>query len=134
MTAEIHVLPIKQHRETPKHIERIIRDLDAHRLKTEIKILAPPRTLDKIIEARIQGKIFLLRRLIDCGKVCKGCPHGPYWYGFYRNKGRFVSFYVGKKLPPRFEAAKLIKIIPEIYGPKEIPAPKKGGDEDGSQK
>jgi hypothetical protein len=126
MAAEIHILPIKPQRETPNHIERIIRDLGALRLKTEIKILAPPAALDKIIEARIQGKVFLLRRLIPCGKRCGGCPHGPYWYGFYRNRGRFVSFYLGKKLPPRFEAATKIKIINEIYGAVGIPAPEKG--------
>lgn len=119
MPAEIHVLPSRRQRETPKHIQSLLMDIDSRLLKSEIKICAPPGTIDKIIEARIQGRIFLLRRLIRCGKSCGGCPHGPYWYGFYRNKGRFVSFYLGKKLPPRFESATLIKIIPEVYGAKK---------------
>jgi hypothetical protein len=111
MTADIHILPVRRQREAPKHIQRIIQDIDSQLLKSEIKILAPPGTLDKIIEARIKGKVFLLSRLIRCGKDCKGCPHGPYWYGYYRSKGTFVSFYIGKKLPPRFEQAKKIKIL-----------------------
>jgi hypothetical protein len=65
---------------------------------------------NKIIEARIQGKIFLLQRPVYCGKGCSKCPHGPYWYGFYRHKGKTISFYVGKTLPPRFKEAKRVKI------------------------
>jgi hypothetical protein len=108
---KIHILPTRRQRETPKHIQRIIQNIDAQLLKSEIKILAPPATLDKIIEARIKGKVFLLSRLIRCGKNCTGCPHGPYWYGYYRSKGSFVSFYIGKNLPPRFEHAQKIKIL-----------------------
>lgn len=119
MAADLHVLPIRRQRETPKHIQRIIRDIDAQLLKSEIKICAPPAALDNIIEARIHGKVFLLRRKIRCGKGCRGCPHGPYWYGFYRSKGSFVSFYIGKYLPPRFDQAKKIKIIQEVYGDEE---------------
>lgn len=130
MTADIHILPPRRQRETPKHIQRILLDIDSQLLKSEIKICAPSAALDKIIETRIHGKVFLLRRLINCGKACKGCPHGPYWYGFYRNKGRFVSFYIGKDLPQRFEQARKIKIIREIYGHKEIPSPKEGKESD----
>jgi hypothetical protein len=133
VSAEIHVLPIRRQRETPKHIQRIIRDIDSALLKSEIKICTPPGNLDKIIEARIQGKVFLLRRLIDCGKHCRGCPHGPYWYGFYRSKGSFVSFYLGKKLPPRFESATLIKISPKVFPSGRSTPTKEGGDKNGSK-
>ena len=38
---------------------------------------------------------------VRCGKEnCRTCPHGPYWYGYQRNNGKVVSFYVGKELPP----------------------------------
>lgn len=114
--SKIVILPTRQHRETPKHVRDVLLQISANILKAEIMICAPPGTLDKIIEARIHGRVFLLRRLIECGKHCKGCPHGPYWYGYYRSKGRFVSFYIGKVLPPRFLEAKKIKVIPEIYG------------------
>lgn len=35
---------------------------------------------------------------IRCGKNCKKCPHGPYWYGYYSKNGRTVSKYIGKTL------------------------------------
>jgi len=93
--------------------------MEAQRLKAEIKIVAPPHAIDKIIEARIHGKVFLLRRFIKCGKGCKGCPHGPYWYGFYRHHGRFISFYAGKVLPKRFDKAKKIHIVKDKFDTKE---------------
>lgn len=110
MPADIHVLPTKFHRQTPKHIQTLIQQIDSLLLRHEIKICAPPSTLDTIIEARIKGKVYLLKRLVYCGKGCHGCPHGPYWYGYYRSHGKFVSFYIGKNLPPRFYKAEKIKI------------------------
>lgn len=38
---------------------------------------------------------------------CDGCPHGPYWYGVWREDGRTRRQYVGRTLPgeelPRVE-------------------------------
>ena len=35
--------------------------------------------------------------LVRCGKpACKSCPHGPYWYRYWKEKGRTRSKYVGK--------------------------------------
>lgn len=37
---------------------------------------------------------------IRCGKKnCKACPHGPYWYSFYRESGKMKSRYHGKADP-----------------------------------
>jgi hypothetical protein len=37
---------------------------------------------------------------VRCGKAgCTRCPHGPYWYAFWREGGRVRSQYVGKQLP-----------------------------------
>lgn len=37
---------------------------------------------------------------IRCGKAnCKACPHGPYWYSFYRVNGKMKSEYHGKADP-----------------------------------
>lgn len=106
----IRVIPANRYRQTPKHIERLIKNIQGDLLKKEIFICAPPRVIDEIIEARIKGKVYLLKRLIRCGKGCSGCPHGPYWYGYYRHKGSFVSFYIGRDLPPRFLQAERISI------------------------
>ncbi len=40
---------------------------------------------------------FRLER-VSCGKNCKGCPHGPYWYGYWREGGKTHSKYIGKNL------------------------------------
>jgi len=37
---------------------------------------------------------------IKCGKKdCKSCPHGPYWYRYYREAKKLHKQYVGKCLP-----------------------------------
>jgi hypothetical protein len=39
---------------------------------------------------------------VRCGKPgCKSCPHGPYWYAYYREAGRLKSRYIGRDLPGR---------------------------------
>lgn len=114
---KISFLKLQHHRETPKHIKQFIAHLQTRILSREVKICAPSLKVDEIIEARIKGKVYLLNRMIKCGKECTGCPHGPYWYGYYRNKGRFVSFYIGKNLPPRFLNAKKIHIAGRKEGP-----------------
>lgn len=37
---------------------------------------------------------------VRCGKRgCTRCPHGPYWYAYWREDGRLRSQYIGKTLP-----------------------------------
>jgi hypothetical protein len=37
---------------------------------------------------------------VKCGKAgCRTCPHGPYWYAYWREDGRLRSRYIGKELP-----------------------------------
>lgn len=37
---------------------------------------------------------------VKCGKRgCTRCPHGPYWYAYWREEGRLRSRYVGRELP-----------------------------------
>ena len=37
---------------------------------------------------------------VHCGKRgCTRCPHGPYWYAYWREDGRLRSRYIGKTLP-----------------------------------
>ena len=40
------------------------------------------------------------QQLVRCGKkACTRCPHGPYWYRYWREDGRLRSRYIGKDLP-----------------------------------
>lgn len=37
---------------------------------------------------------------VRCGKAsCKTCPHGPYWYAYYREGTKLRSRYIGPELP-----------------------------------
>jgi hypothetical protein len=36
---------------------------------------------------------------VRCGKGCGGCPHGPYWYAYWREGGKVKKRYVGKGDP-----------------------------------
>lgn len=36
---------------------------------------------------------------VRCGKDCAACPHGPYWYAYWKEGGRSRSQYIGATLP-----------------------------------
>ncbi|HEX9888662.1 MAG TPA: hypothetical protein VGA69_04245, partial [Nitriliruptorales bacterium] len=37
---------------------------------------------------------------VRCGKdTCNSCPHGPYWYAYWKEGGRTRSRYIGRHLP-----------------------------------
>jgi hypothetical protein len=44
------------------------------------------------------GSITYRLERVSCGKGCKGCPHGPYWYGYWKEGGKTRSKYIGKNL------------------------------------
>jgi len=47
------------------------------------------------------GKVGYRLEPVTCGKPgCKTCPHGPYWYAYWREGGRLRSRYIGRRLPP----------------------------------
>jgi hypothetical protein len=33
---------------------------------------------------------------VMCGKKCKGCPHGPYMYVYWKQGGKTRKKYIGK--------------------------------------
>lgn len=40
------------------------------------------------------------REYVRCGRAgCRSCPHGPYWYAYWREGGRTRKRYIGKELP-----------------------------------
>lgn len=37
---------------------------------------------------------------VRCGKAgCSACPHGPYWYAYWKEDGRSRKQYIGRHLP-----------------------------------
>jgi hypothetical protein len=42
---------------------------------------------------------------VRCGKAnCTSCPHGPYWYAYYREGTKLKSRYIGRDLPDDVKA------------------------------
>jgi hypothetical protein len=49
---------------------------------------------------RAEPRVTYRRQQVRCGKRgCTRCPHGPYWYAYWREDGRLRSRYIGKHLP-----------------------------------
>jgi hypothetical protein len=43
---------------------------------------------------------------VKCGKPnCRSCPHGPYWYAYYREGDKLKSRYIGRELPEDVQKA-----------------------------
>jgi hypothetical protein len=52
----------------------------------------------EVLDVQTTGCITFRLEKVCCGKNCKGCPHGPYWYGYWREGGKTRSKYIGKNL------------------------------------
>lgn len=91
-----------------RELSRAIRRLDEFELR-RLQILIrglllgvdPP---DEDAQPR-GGKVTYRQQQVKCGKPgCTRCPHGPYWYAYWREGGRLRSRYIGKTLPAEVEA------------------------------
>lgn len=82
-----------------RQLIREIRDLDAYDLR-RLQMLIRGLLLEDP-QPREQGSAVTFRQeMVKCGKEkCTRCPHGPYWYAYWREDGRTRSRYVGKELP-----------------------------------
>jgi hypothetical protein len=48
----------------------------------------------------IDGCVTYRLEKVRCGKPdCTSCPHGPYWYAYFREGKRLRSRYIGPELP-----------------------------------
>ncbi len=76
-----------------------VRDMDEHELR-RLLILAQARLEQQGVTLPNGGggaKVALRRQMVRCGKAnCTRCPHGPYWYAYWREDGRRRSRYLGK--------------------------------------
>lgn len=46
------------------------------------------------------AKVSYQREWVKCGKKgCKKCPHGPYWYAYWREGSKIRKKYIGKTKP-----------------------------------
>lgn len=76
-----------------------VRQLDEHELR-RLLILARAHLEKSGVFGRSEHpQVSLRSQMIKCGKPgCNSCPHGPYWYAYWREDGRRRSRYVGRLL------------------------------------
>ncbi|HEV3473838.1 MAG TPA: hypothetical protein VG602_00490 [Actinomycetota bacterium] len=80
-----------------------IRSLDEHDLRRLLifarGLLVSRHGVDATEQGR-RGKVTFRQEQVRCGREgCRSCPHGPYWYAYWREGGRLRSRYIGKQLP-----------------------------------
>lgn len=74
--------------------ERLNAALLDRRAGQNVESAAPAR-----MEAQM-GSITFRYETVRCGKAnCSRCPHGPYWYAYWKEGGRTRSRYIGRTLP-----------------------------------
>jgi hypothetical protein len=76
-----------------------VRDLDQHDLRRLLILARAQLEREGVIGSEDAAKVRLRKQMIKCGKQsCTTCPHGPYWYAYWWEKGRRRSRYVGRLL------------------------------------
>ena len=72
-------------------------EMDEHELR-RLVIVARARLESHGVDFESGSPAVSLRRQwVRCGKEsCTRCPHGPYWYAYWREGGKRRSRYVGK--------------------------------------
>jgi hypothetical protein len=81
---------------------RALDEYDLRRLQIFVRGLLVARRDEHELPAEDErrGKVTYREELVRCGKErCTRCPHGPYWYAYWREGGRLRSRYIGKRAP-----------------------------------
>jgi hypothetical protein len=86
-------------RDLLRHI-RLLDEHDLRRLLIFARGLLVARHGVEGDEPDRRGKVTYRQEHVRCGRDgCSRCPHGPYWYAYWREGGRLRSRYIGKRLP-----------------------------------
>lgn len=88
----------------PRELVAAVRRLDEHELR-RLAILVRGLLIGSegpVVElGDLPGatRVRYRRQHVRCGRSCGSCPHGPYWYAFWKEGGRRRSQYIGATLP-----------------------------------
>lgn len=80
--------------------------IDARLAELEGEIEVEKKEGRTVIETRKAPGLTIQLEEVMCGKDCRGCPHGPYYYGYFRQGGKLRSVYIGKKLARASEVSR----------------------------
>lgn len=91
-------------RQIETHAIEVSRDETRHedeRLKEVLEERRAGKSSAKAPQVEKQvGSITFRYETVRCGKEnCSRCPHGPYWYAYWKEGGRTRSRYIGRSLP-----------------------------------
>jgi hypothetical protein len=85
-----------------------LRSLNRHELRRVlifVKGLLAAHLDDAAAKEPGDGITYRLEK-VRCGKPgCTSCPHGPYWYAYFREGDKLRSRYIGRQLTPDSEAS-----------------------------
>lgn len=83
-----------------RELIREIRKLDTYDLRRLLMLIRGLLLEGESPGTAPAGRVTFRQETVRCGKKhCSRCPHGPYWYAYWREDGRLRSRYVGKQLP-----------------------------------
>ena len=88
----------------PRALVRAVRRLDEHELRRLLilcrgLLIGSEGPTVELSSVPGMPPVTYRRQLVRCGQDCEGCPHGPYWYAYWKEEGRSRSLYVGGELP-----------------------------------
>jgi hypothetical protein len=85
-----------------RQLIRDIRAMDPYDLRRLLMLIRGLLLEDGTDTDDQPGRMTFRQEMVRCGKKgCTRCPHGPYWYAYWREGGKTRSRYVGKELPGR---------------------------------
>ena len=91
----------------PRELIREIRRLDTYDLRRLLMLIRGLLVIDDPPgpgSDKPGGRTTFRQEMVRCGKKsCTRCPHGPYWYAYWREGGRVRSRYLGRTLPGETE-------------------------------
>jgi hypothetical protein len=80
----------------PRRLFSELRAMDRHELRRVAIFVRGLLGAHGEVTEPEEGVTYRLER-VRCGKPgCKSCPHGPYWYAYYREGDRLRSRYIGR--------------------------------------
>ncbi len=89
----------------PRDLVAQVRKLDQYDLRrlmilTRGLLLHTDGPPDGVVDEAVPTNVTYRQEQVRCGKpTCTSCPHGPYWYAYWKEDGRSRSRYIGRHLP-----------------------------------
>ena len=88
----------------PRELLREIRTLDAYQLRRLLilvrgLLIGSEGPTVQLRDVPGMPAVTYRQQEVRCGRDCTACPHGPYWYAFWKEGGRTRSQYIGNQLP-----------------------------------